>query len=124
IEYETCRKCRLKYTDEDSHLNKCNRQKLTCFQCGEQYQHEIYNNHIKICRLSTNPMINRQPTFHSDSHESINEEDLLFCVFCNMQYSIYEINDHESCFRHKQQDRQVISSSSRISTSSSNGKTV
>ncbi|CAF3160924.1 unnamed protein product [Rotaria sp. Silwood2] len=57
IEYETCHDCGLRYTDEDSHLNKCNGQKLTCFQCGEQYQHEIYDNHIKTCGLSTNPII-------------------------------------------------------------------
>ncbi|CAF1153286.1 unnamed protein product [Rotaria sordida] len=105
IEYETCNDCGLRYTDYDSHSNKCNTQKLTCFQCDQQYQRAIYDDHMKTCARLSKSIISRKPTLHNNSYISMNEENLLFCEYCLVQYSIDEINNHENCFRDKQQNR-------------------
>ncbi|CAF3952326.1 unnamed protein product, partial [Rotaria sp. Silwood1] len=69
IECEICDDCGFLYTDKDSHLNRCNGQKLTCFQCGKQYQRAIHDDHVKTCGILPDAMINTQATLDLNSFE-------------------------------------------------------
>ncbi|CAF4952329.1 unnamed protein product [Rotaria sp. Silwood1] len=113
IECEICDDCGFLYTDKDSHLNKCNGQKLTCFQCGKQYQRAIYDDHVKTCGILPDAMINTKATLDRNSLELSPTATQLPCEICNRlidksQFKIHQRQCDENDRRRIENKRREI----------------